>query len=381
MKNLSQWWDSIQGYLFPCLDKELGPLTEKLQQLISILEIIRIEDFISSSFGYRGRPPKSRKAIARSFIAKAVYNMPTTRILLDRLDSDISFRRICGWESKNEIPNEATFSRAFSEFSKFGLAQIVHDALIKKVFKNNIAHHVSRDSTAIEAREKPMKKSPKKAKPSNKRGKLKKDEIKAKKELTRIEKQLDMSLYEMINDLPKKCDVGTKKNSKGYKESWIGYKAHIDTIDGDIPISILITSASLHDSQVAIPLAEITKAKIPNFYDLMDAAYDVQTIKQHSFSLGHVPIIDSNPRRNKDLKEEIKQEKKAQKTLNWKPPPLQRYKQRSSAERVNSQLKDNFGGRMIRVRGNIKVCCHLMFGVLALSAYQILNLVFSCINS
>ena len=252
---------------------------------------------------------------------------------------------------------------------------MVHDALIKKVFKNKIAHHVSRDSTAIEAREKPLKKPPKKAKPSNKRGRPKKGEIRAKKESTRVEKQLDMSLPEMIDDLPKKCDVGTKKNSKGYKESWIGYKAHIDTIDGGIPISMLITSASVHDSQVAIPLTKITKEKIPSFYDLMDAAYDVPAIKKHSRDLGHVPIIDSNPRRNKDLKKEMEQEKKAQKTLNWNPPPIQRYKQRSSAERVNSQLKDNFGGRMIRVRGNAKVFCHLMFGVLALSAHQILNLV------
>lgn len=375
MENISQWWRKIQGYLFSWLEEELGPLSEKLQKLVSILEMIRIEDFIPSNFGCRGRPLKNRKAIARAFVAKAIYNMPTTRMLLDRLNSDITFRRICGWESKNEIPDEATFSRAFAEFSKSGLAQIAHDALIKKVFKNNIAHHVSRDSTAIEAREKPLKKPPKKAKPSNKRGRPKKDEIKAKKELTRVEKQLNMSLPEMLDDLPKNCDVGTKKNSKGYKESWIGYKAHIDTIDGDIPISIILSSASLHDSQVAIPLAEITNDKMQNFYDLMDAAYCVSAIKKHSLRLGHVPIIDLNPRGNKDLKKEMEQEKKAQKFLNWKPPPLERYKQRSSAERVNSQLKDNFGGRMIRVRGNIKVFCHLMLGLLALTAYQILNLV------
>ena len=200
MKNVSQWWERIQGYLFPWLEQELGTFTAKLQQLVSILEIIRIEDCIPNSCGYRGRPLKNRKVIARSFIAKAVYNMPTTRILLDRLDSDISFRRICGWESKNEIPNEATFSRAFAEFSKSGLAQMVHDALIKKVFKNKIAHHVSRDSTAIEAREKPLKKPPKKAKPSNKRGRPKKGEIRAKKESTRVEKQLDMRASCKIHD-------------------------------------------------------------------------------------------------------------------------------------------------------------------------------------
>ena len=375
MKNLSQWWEKIQGYLFPCLEKELGPLNEKQQQFISILELIRIEDHIPRAFKPRGRPCKNRVAIGRAFIAKSVYNFSTTRALIDRLETDISLRRICGWEFKHQVPDEATFSRAFAEFAKSRLAQIVHDALIKKVFKNNIVHHVSRDSTAIEAREKPMKKLSKKAKPSNKRGRPKKDEIKAKKELTRIEKQLGMSLSEMLNDLPKACDVGTKKNSKGYKVSWIGYKAHIDTIDGDIPISIILSSASLHDSQAAIPLAEITKKKILSLYDLMDAAYDVPAIKKHSQDLGHVPIIDLNPRRNKDLKKEIEQEKKAQQNLNWEDPHICRYKNRSSAERVNSQLKDTFGGRMLRVRGHAKVYCHLMFGLLALTASQILNLV------
>ena len=36
-------------------------------------------------------------------------------------------------------------------------------------------------------------------------------------------------------DLPTACDVGTKKNSKGYKETWVGYKLHIDVADGQIP--------------------------------------------------------------------------------------------------------------------------------------------------
>ena len=69
-----------------------------------------------------------------------------------------------------------------------------------------------------------------------------------------------------------------------------GYKLHLDTIDGGIPVSALVTSASLNDSQVAIPLATITGERIINCYDLMDAAYDVPTIIEHSQSLGHVPL-------------------------------------------------------------------------------------------
>ncbi len=52
----------------------------------------------------------------------------------------------------------------------------------------------------------------------------------------------------LLADLPTCCDVGTKKNSKSYKESWIGYKFHLDVADGGIPISAVLTSASTHDS-------------------------------------------------------------------------------------------------------------------------------------
>ncbi len=50
----------------------------------------------------------------------------------------------------------------------------------------------------------------------------------------------------MLKDLPKACDVGTKKNSKGYKTSWTGYKLHVDSADGGIPISCILTSVSVH---------------------------------------------------------------------------------------------------------------------------------------
>jgi len=184
-----------------------------------------------------------------------------------------------------------------------------------------------------------------------------------------------MTQEERLADLPKACDIGAKADSKGNRNYWVGYKCHIDTGDGDIPLSCIVTSASVHDSQVAIPLAETTAAKVTNLYDLMDAAYDCPQIKQHSKSLGHVPIIDKNTRRNVKAKAEIGAEAKALRTLNLSTPEKVRYNQRSSAERVNSRLKDNFGGRMIRVRGNAKVACHLMFGILALTADAILSLV------
>ena len=74
-----------------------------------------------------------------------------------------------------------------------------------------------------------------------------------------------MNLEEMLEELPRDCNVGTIKNSKGYKKTWIGYKLHIDAADGHIPVSCVLTSASLHDSQVALPLAELTNKRGEQF--------------------------------------------------------------------------------------------------------------------
>ena len=380
---LSQYWSKIQGTLFPQLEEELDPLTEKQQQLTTILEVVRIEQFIPDYRGYEGRPRKTRTAIARSFVAKMVYNMATTRTLWERLYSDKNLRRICGWENSRQIPSEATFSRAIADFAETQLPQRVHEALIKKTYGDTetIILHNSRDSTAIEAREKPMKKEEAPCveegdvKSEKKRGRPKKNENRPPKEPTRIEKQQVMTLEEMLEDLPKGCNIGTKKNSKGHAEHWIGYKLHLDIADGCIPISAILTSASLNDSQVAIPLAEMTARRVINLYDLMDAAYDAPGIIAHSKSLGHIPLIDKNPRRDKALADELKAESKRQKLLNLELAEKIRYNERTTAERANARLKDEFGGRVVTVRGHVKVMCHLMFGVLALAADQLMKLV------
>ncbi len=380
---VSQFWINIQGGLFPFIKEELGPLTAKQMQLIEILEVVRIEQFIPDYRWYEGRPRKMRAAIARSFIAKMVYSMDSTRALWERLRSDKNLRRICGWENSRAVPSEATFSRAFAEFAETELPQKVHETLVKKVYESTIVMHNSRDSTAIEGREKPALK-PKETGPATdgeaqktkrKRGRPKKGEELPPKEPTRIERQRSMSLEQMLKDLPQTCDIGSKKNSKGHVEHWIGFKLHLDSADNGIPLSAILTSASVHDSQVAIPLATITAQRVTNLYDLMDAAYDVEGILNHSKSLGHVPLVDRNPRRDKELALELKAEVKRQRFIHLESPESIRYKNRTNAERVNSRLKDEFGGRTVRVRGGVKVMCHLMFGVLALTADQLMRLV------
>lgn len=360
-EKLSQYWRMIQGNLLPWLQEELGPLTGKQQKLITVLELTRVEEFILGYRGYVGRPQDDRCAIARAFIAKAVYNMVTTVQLLDRLKCDKVLRRICGWEKASSIPSESTFSRAFAEFSSSELAQRLHETLIEKYQSERLVGHISRDSTAIEAREKAATKE-KEIKPPKKRGRPGIGEKRLPPEPKRLELQPGMTLVDMLADLPKRCDIGTKRNSKGHQESWKGYKLHIDTADGGIPISAILTSASTHDSQVAIPLATTTARRVVSLYDLMDAGYDAQIIRDHSRSLGHVPLIDFNRRYESDAREFL-------------PHEAQRYKERSTAERVNARLKDEFGAMMLHVRGHAKVMTHLMFGVIALTVDQLMRFV------
>ena len=104
------------------------------------------------------------------------------------------------------------------------------------------------------------------------------------------------SLDQMLAELPTACDVGCKKNSKGYKETWNGYKLHLDVACGQIPASCVLTSASVHDSQVAIPLMTITSARIAYLYNLMDAAHDAAAIHDHAKALGHTDHRSQLPR-------------------------------------------------------------------------------------
>ncbi len=107
-ETLSQHWITIQGSLFPWLTQELGELTKKHQELVTTLELLRIERFTYSNRGFPGCPLKSRNAIAR----------------------------------------------AFEEFSRTQLPQRVYEIFIKAHYADEIIGHNSRDSTAIDTREK-----------------------------------------------------------------------------------------------------------------------------------------------------------------------------------------------------------------------------------
>lgn len=357
-----QRWHVLQHELMPELRHEVGPLTPKLEKLVHTLEWIRIENFIEATWCGVGRPPHDRCALAGAFVAKAVLGIDQTSALLERLSMDRALRRICGFSLWKKLPNAATFSRAFAAFAQDKLAERAHEALVKTHLGNVLVGHLSRDGTAISAREKPKaaaKNTGVKAQQKARRGRPKKGDERPLK-ITRIAQQLQQTLPQVKAELPVVCDRGSKCNAQGYKNSWNGYKLHIDTADCGVPISALLSSASVHDSQAAVPLALMSAQRVTNCYDLMDAAYCSEELRAHSRSLGHVPLIDHNARRG---------EKRA-----FAPHEAQRYRERTQAERCNARLKDEFGGNGIWVRGPVKVMSHLMFGLLVLSVDQLMRL-------
>ena len=244
-----QRWNAIQHELIPNLSAEVGGLTPKLKQVIYTLEWVRIEQFVSSSWCGIGRPPHVRAWLANAFVAKTVLKLTTTVGLIERLTIDRALRRICGFSLCKKLPSEATFSRAFEEFAESKLPERVQEALIKEHLGSELIGHLSRDGTAIDARERPSRAGKAAAArqadlllaleaktvapvvataPANKRGRPRRGEVRAPAKESPIARQRKQTLAQMLEEIPTACDRGAKCNAKGYK------------IAGSMPFSVEI---------------------------------------------------------------------------------------------------------------------------------------------
>src|SRR5581483_2939514 len=312
-QQLTQFTQVLQSQLFPILEEETGKLGDKSRQLVAVLEMIPLARFVPVSRGWIGRPCKDRLAVASAFVAKAVYGLSHTRQLLERLRGDRQLRRICGWEALRQVPHESTVSRAFAGFAEMELPQLVHEALIAATQTDRLIGHIARDSTAIEARERlaePTPQQQERARQARRRGGRKGPRGPHKRhkggkppyqpnQNSRLHQQRRMTLPQMLAGLPRHCSIGVKTSNDGNQKYWRGYKLHLDVADGQIPITAMLTAASLHDSQAAIPMATITAGRVRNLYDVMDTAYHATEILEHSRELGHVPIVRAPKRRKK----------------------------------------------------------------------------------
>jgi hypothetical protein len=174
--------------------------------------------------------------LAAAFLAKSILNLTTTRQPIDRLKADGQLRSLCGWNRIQALPHESKYSRAIAQLAASELPQQLHTAVI------------------------------------------------ADRQGARLERRRHQKLDRMLADLPRACDIGAKKGSQGQEDYWRGYMLHLDVADGQIPIPSLFTSASVHDSQAAIPLMTMTTWRVQYLYELMDLVYDAGQIHEHGRS-------------------------------------------------------------------------------------------------
>ncbi|MDE0379396.1 MAG: hypothetical protein OXI20_09150 [Rhodospirillales bacterium] len=106
---LSGLWHAVQADLFPWLEAEPGPPGERYRRLVAVLELTRVESFVPHRHGLPGRPVEDRAAPACAFVARAVFDIATTRALIERIEVDGTLRRPCGWTGAGEVSSEVTF--------------------------------------------------------------------------------------------------------------------------------------------------------------------------------------------------------------------------------------------------------------------------------
>ena len=233
-----EFWESSKGRIeisgviepdfFQELEGEFGvKITGKLANFLRTVEIVRPNRFMTSEMKWCGigRKKLDREKFFRAFLLKAEFNLPTTKVLIESLRTNTSWRLLCGWEYSSKIPSEATFSRAFAEFAKAELPSAVHEEIVVENCHDELIGHASKDSTAIEVREKPCRRKKRICKTKKKRGRKSKAEkaaLQAKKEeeirTRRLALQPFRTLPENLADLPEGCDKCGKKNSKGDTE-------------------------------------------------------------------------------------------------------------------------------------------------------------------
>ena len=91
--SLREYQVAFQGKLFPAPDEALGPLPERYGRVGQVLESVLVDAVVLPAWpGGLGQPPENRRALA-----KALFDVPTTRALIERLRIDGTLRRPCGW--------------------------------------------------------------------------------------------------------------------------------------------------------------------------------------------------------------------------------------------------------------------------------------------
>jgi len=345
-------WRELEQGVFPWVEDNFGEIDDKHRLFMVVCEaVIDVDAFRYAQWKGNGRPLVSRLNIFKALIYKAVFNVKDTKELVRMLRVEPLARRLCGWSCPGLVSSESSFSRVFEEFAKLGFTEKWFENLVVKYHGDMAVDTISYDSAPVEVR----------TRAANVKRRLEELDPDQPPPPARLVVQPFRNAEANMAELPVECEWGCKRDSHGKKKQWKGGKLHVAVTRDGFPVAVKYTSASLHDSQVMIPLAQQATARVPHHFDLADAAYDAEPIRALCAELGTVAIIDANPRRGgggmirSKLEEEI-------------------YKDRTSAERYFSHHLESHGGRTVRVRTPAKVALHLLLGTIVVAVEQLMRM-------
>lgn len=239
--------------------------SEFARKLQSIFDSLEDEDLLDTLHESRwtGRPGYPIEVMWRTYIAGYYLNIPTFTGLIRELKRNPCLAYLCGIESAQGVPSKYAYCRFLRKL-------VAHTHLVEKCCYKLI-RRMNRDlpgfgrtwaidSTAIHAYSRPRK--------------------------------------AVLSD--PEAGWGYEKDRYGNKRKFYGYRAHI-VADAkyEIPLSLLVTPANVHDSVVAPDLlrqtSAMTKILRPK-HVIGDPGYDSKAIHEEIVALGAVPIIKLNPR-------------------------------------------------------------------------------------
>ena len=345
------WGELVQG-VFPWVEDVFGELDGKHRLFMAVCEaVIKPREFDYAKWKGNGRPPASRLKIFKAFLLKAVLNVKDTKELVRMLRAEPLSRRLCGWDSPGLVPSQSRFSRVFAEFAERGFTDGWFADMVVRYHGDIPVETVSYDSAPVKVR----------SRAANAKRRLARIDPDQPPAPSPISIQGGRDVEANMAELPVECEWGCKRDSQGRKMQWKGGKIHAAVTRDGVPLAVKYTSASLHDSQAMIPLAQQTAARVSHMFDLADAAYDAEPIRAACAELGTVAIIDANPRRAAEARSMSELEREI-------------YRDRGAAERFFSHLLESHGGRTVRVRAPAKVALHLLLGTIVIAVEQMLRL-------
>jgi transposase len=307
-----------QGHLFSLQDLlDLEP-TERYTAIFEGINIMPLLKIVSKKVCEGAPQSLNYPAMIYSLFARILEGIPTIKLLVRRLKTDVLFRLDCGFSFSDRVPSEASFSRLIRRIKSSNVLDEINHALVLQAVEEGFidGNHIAIDATHVEARDQaPQKEEVEVQQPvkePKKRGRKKKEAYEAwKKEQEeienhlplfeqKIEKQLDYTFGELQKEMPNAPRWGIKKNSENKNVFWYGYKLHLAVeTKSQYLLAHLLSSGNMNDAKAAIPLLKGVAERFPflNITKVMaDAGYDYNPIYEQIYRMKADGIIAYNKR-------------------------------------------------------------------------------------